>query len=89
MVKSRLIDISEDLQEHEIRLEFVPERKGWQEYEARVRLVDDGDSETEAPPGAQGPEALISAWVSSTIRSTLMLNPCSQANSLAVFESRR
>lgn len=48
IVKSHLIEISEDVEAHEVRLEFVPDRKGWIEYEARVRLVE-ATSETGEP----------------------------------------
>ena len=40
VVKSHLIEISDDVEDHEVRLEFVPDRKDWIEYEARVRLVE-------------------------------------------------
>ena len=40
IVKSHLIEITEDAEDHEVRLEFVPDRKDWIEYEARVRLVE-------------------------------------------------
>lgn len=40
IVKSHLIDITDDVEDHEVRLEFVPDRKNWIEYEARVRLVE-------------------------------------------------
>lgn len=40
IVKSHLIEITDDVEDHEVRLEFVPDRKGWIEYEARVRLVE-------------------------------------------------
>lgn len=40
MIKSRRIEIGEDLDEHRVRIEFVPDRPGWIEYEARVHLVE-------------------------------------------------
>lgn len=40
VIKSRLVDLSEDPQDHEVRFEFVPNRKGWLEYEARVHLIE-------------------------------------------------
>lgn len=47
VVKSHLIEISEDIEDHEVRLEFVPDRKDWIEYEARVRLVEDTSEDGE------------------------------------------
>ena len=49
VVKSKTIHIDEDAQEHEVRLEFIPDRQGWLEYEARVRLEDDGTIGVETP----------------------------------------
>ncbi len=40
VVKSHLIEVSDDDEDHEVRLEFVPDRRDWIEYEARVRLVE-------------------------------------------------
>ncbi len=50
VVKSKTITISDSVEEHEVVLEFVPDRPEWIEYEARVRLVGDaaGDA-TDVP----------------------------------------
>lgn len=49
-VKSKRISVTEPVQEHEVRLEFVPDRKDWIEYEARVTLVEQPVPEGEAAP---------------------------------------
>lgn len=52
IVESRLIELGEDRQEHEVRMDFVPDREGWLEYEARVRLIDHaGVADADLPPG--------------------------------------
>ncbi len=40
VVKSERITISEDDQDQQVRLEFIPDRPGWLEYEARVSLIE-------------------------------------------------
>jgi uncharacterized membrane protein len=40
VVKSKTIAITDPVQNHEVSLEFVPDRQDWIEYEARVRLAD-------------------------------------------------
>ena len=56
VVASKTIPLSEDRQESEVRLEFIPDREGWLEYQARVRLepgepVRDGEGNPIPPPG--------------------------------------
>jgi uncharacterized membrane protein len=50
VVKSKTIDIDENAQDHEVRLEFIPDRQGWLKYEARVSL------EKEAVIGVNTPD---------------------------------
>lgn len=52
VVKLKTIEITDDVQDHEVRLEFVPDRKGWIEYEVRVRLQS-----SERKPSASGQRA--------------------------------
>ena len=40
-VQRKTITISENGQDHEVKLEFIPDRKDWLQYEARVRLDDE------------------------------------------------
>jgi uncharacterized membrane protein len=56
VVASKTIPLAQDRQESEVRLEFIPDREGWLEYEARVRLepgepVRDGEGNAIPPPG--------------------------------------
>lgn len=41
VVKSKTITIESEVEEHDVVLEFVPDRPDWIEYEARVRIADD------------------------------------------------
>ncbi len=40
VVQAELLEVTEDPQDHQVQMEFIPERKGWIEYRARVRLGD-------------------------------------------------
>lgn len=40
VAESKIIEPVENLEEHEVRLDFVPDRQGWLEYEARAQLID-------------------------------------------------
>ncbi len=40
VVKSKLIDITDESQDHEVRLEYIPDRDGWLEYAVEVRLME-------------------------------------------------
>ncbi len=40
VIKSKTIVISEGVQANEVSLEFIPDRRDWIEYEARVRIVE-------------------------------------------------
>lgn len=51
VVKSHLIEISDDIEDHQVRLEFVPDRKAWIKYEARVRLLEATSEDGEPAPG--------------------------------------
>lgn len=42
VVQARTVALGAESEEQEVRLEFVPSRKGWIEYEARVRLAQTG-----------------------------------------------
>ncbi len=42
VIKAQQLAFDEDVHEEEVRLEFVPDKKGWLEYEARVRLAETG-----------------------------------------------
>ena len=42
LLKSRKIKITEAVETHSVRLEFIPDRPGWLEYEATVELLDTG-----------------------------------------------
>ncbi len=55
VVKSKRISISEDRQDQQVRLEFIPDRPGWLEYEARVSLI----KSTPEPEGEAIPEDRI------------------------------
>lgn len=47
--KSERITIKSDNQEQVVRLEFVPQKKGWLELNARVRLAETGGAEKTTP----------------------------------------
>lgn len=45
---SRRFTITSDSEEHEVRFEYVPDEKGWLDFEVAVRLADSGEPQ---PPG--------------------------------------
>lgn len=49
-IKSKRISITDPVQDHQVRLEFIPDRKDWIDYEARVSLVDEPAAEGAAVP---------------------------------------
>ncbi len=51
-VQQSVVEIEETLQESEVRLEFIPDRKDWIHYVARVRVIDSDGASTQTEGGA-------------------------------------
>lgn len=60
VVKAKNIRITEAVEDHEVVLEFVPDRPDWIEYEARVRLADG--------PSAAGGDAPLDRIAENNVR---------------------
>lgn len=58
VIKSRLIELSEDVQDHEVRFDFIPNREGWLEYEARVKLIEEAESTLDDPESPKADERI-------------------------------